>query len=261
MSDVILPVSLREKGYRLVWQAETGSTNEDAMQAAREGAETPCWYVARQQQAGRGRHGRQWLSPAGNLYASLLLKNPCSMVEAPQLGFVTGIALYDALKTLTGAQVPDLALKWPNDVLFNGQKLVGLLLESQCMGDQVHIVIGCGINVSHRPDNPQYPVAMLHDLNPDLSLSDVFSAFSLSFDHVLSVWQETRGLSAIERFHPIRELWLERAGGIGKSASVNLPNGKINGSFIGIDALGRLELDTGNGIKLIDAGDLFFPKA
>jgi hypothetical protein len=118
-------------GYRLSVLDETDSTSNDALAAARAGDPGRHWFVARRQSAGRGRHGRQWASPLGNLYASLLLVEPCPPAVAPQLGFLAGIAAHDAVSRVTGIGAPRLALKWPNDLILDGGKLAGLLLEGQ----------------------------------------------------------------------------------------------------------------------------------
>lgn len=256
---VVLPPSLREKGYRLVWREETGSTNADALEAGRTGQGAPCWFVADQQISGRGRSGRQWVSPPGNLYASLLLRNPCALLVTSQLGFVTGIALHDALVAVSGIDAARLRLKWPNDVLLDGRKIVGLLLEGQSMGTDHFLAIGCGINIAHKPEGMPYPVAALSDEKAGILVGEVFTALSLAFDRVLSLWNETGNGSPEERFAPIRALWLERAILIGAAASVTLSDGKVSGIFNGIDAIGRLELQTDDGLKRIDAGDVFFP--
>ncbi len=253
-----LPIPLREKGYSFVWVPETESTNADALQAVRSSDKAPCWYVAGTQSSGRGRSGRHWISPIGNLYASLLLKNPCDMAVAPQLGFIAGIALYDAVSKLTELSAPRLQLKWPNDLLLDGKKLAGLLLEAQASGSDIHVVIGCGVNLAHKPEGLPYPVAALHDISQDITLDDLFTELSLGFDTIFSFWQKSAGQSAHSRFQSIRTLWLERAAGLGSLASVTLPKEKITGIFSGIDGTGRLELQTDNGLKILDAGDLFF---
>ncbi len=255
---VMLPPSLRAKGYGFEWRDETGSTNADALDAARAGHPAPCWFLAGQQLSGRGRSGRQWVSPPGNLYASLLLRNPCPMAMAAQLGFVAGIALHDAIVQASGMDPTRLKLKWPNDVLLDGKKAVGLLLEAQSMGQEGNVVIGCGINIAHRPRGVEYPVAVLQDVAPNISASGVFSAFALSFEALFSMWRKSEGQAPERRFAPFRALWLERAAGLGGPASVNLASGKVNGIFEGIDRLGRLELMTETGLQTIDAGDLFF---
>ena len=251
-----LPSFLVAQGYGFEWREETGSTNADALAEASRGRSGPLWVVAGRQNAGRGRQGRQWLSPEGNLYASLLLGDPCDIAIASQLGFVAGVAIHDAIGA-TGLQVPRLALKWPNDVLLDGAKIAGLLLEAQSgVAGKFNIVIGFGVNIRHAPANPQYPAAPLSNEN-DVSVSDLFAALASSFHERFSRWREKSGTPQ-ERFAEIRQLWLERAAGIGSLASVRLPSGKLEGTFSGIDELGRLELRTGRGIETIDAGDLFF---
>lgn len=252
----ILPPFLVEQGYGFEWREETGSTNADALEEAKKGRSGPLWVVAGSQNAGRGRQGRQWSSPEGNLYASLLLSDPCDISIASQLGFVAGVAIHDAISA-TGLQVPRLALKWPNDVLLDGAKIAGLLLEAQSeAAGRFNIVIGFGVNIAHAPANPQFPAALLRNEN-DVSVSDLFAALASAFHERFCRWRERSGTPQ-ERFSEIRRLWLERAAGIGSLASVRLPSGKLEGTFSGIDELGRLELRTGNGIETIDAGDLFF---
>lgn len=253
-----LPIPLREKGYSFVWVEETDSTNAEALQTARNGIQGPCWYVAGTQNSGRGRSGRHWISPVGNLYASLLLHNPCEMAFAPQLGFIAGIALHDAVSRLTGLTAPRLQLKWPNDLLLDGKKLAGLLLEAQGSGSDIHVVIGCGVNIRHKPAGLPYPVAALDDISPNITLENLFTELSVAFEAIFSFWQKSVGQSAHSRFQAIRTLWLERAAGLGSLASVTLPKEKITGIFAGIDGTGRLELQTENGLKILDAGDLFF---
>jgi BirA family biotin operon repressor/biotin-[acetyl-CoA-carboxylase] ligase len=121
-------------GYRLQSVDATESTNDDAFRAAAAGDPGRLWIVAREQVAGRGRHGRQWSSPPGNLYASLLLVDPCEVAVAPQLGFVAGLALHQAVEAVTGVGAPRLALKWPNDLLLDRAKVAGLLLEGHRIG-------------------------------------------------------------------------------------------------------------------------------
>ncbi len=258
-AEVSLPTSLQKKGYSLKWLDDTGSTNIDALEAGRAGHAAPCWFVARRQSSGKGRSGRQWASPEGNLYASLLLRNPCRMAVAAQLGFVAGIAVHDAIASRTGLSTPRLALKWPNDVLLDGRKLVGMLLEAQTSGNEVCIVVGCGINLVSTDVPERSSVASLAELPGGISLQDMFTALSSAFDDIYSFWHKSEGRLPAERFAPIRKLWLERAAGLGSPASVKLPTGPVSGTFAGIDATGRLELQTENGIQLVDAGDLFFP--
>jgi BirA family biotin operon repressor/biotin-[acetyl-CoA-carboxylase] ligase len=248
-------------GYRFLSRDATESTNDDAVAAAKAGDPGHLWVVAREQRAGRGRHGRQWSSPPGNLYASLLLVDPCEPAIAPQLGFVAGLALHEAVESLTGIGAPRLALKWPNDLLLDGAKTSGLLLEGHRVGAEssLAIVIGFGINVSVAPAGTPYPTTTLRHLAPSLQVEDVFAALSGSFAQTFAAWRQASRMSPSDPFGAIRRLWLERAAGIGQSVTVRLPSGERQGTFEGLDPLGRLQLKSDSGIELIDAGDLYFP--
>ena len=248
-------------GYRLLSLEATGSTNDDALQAARAGDPGELWITAAEQLAGRGRHGRQWASPPGNLYASLLLIDPCEMPSAPQLGFVAGLALHEAVEAVTGIGAPRLSLKWPNDLLLDGAKVSGLLLE----GHRLHpngplaIVIGFGVNVAFAPAGTPYPAVALQTVKPGLDRGDVLRALSSAFASTFSAWRASSRMNAADPFGPIRRLWLERAAGVGQEVTLRLPSGEKRGTFEGLDRFGRLQLKSLDGLELIDAGDLYFP--
>ena len=138
-------------GYRLEAFDRLGSTNDEAMARARAGDPGRLWIVAGEQGRGRGRHGRHWASPPGNLHASLLLVDPCPPALAPQLGFVAGLALHEAAAAC-GVAPGRLTLKWQNDLLLDGAKVAGILLEGAAgPGGGLAVVIGWGVNVAHRP--------------------------------------------------------------------------------------------------------------
>lgn len=246
-------------GYRLLSLEATGSTNDDVLEAARRGDPGKLWIVAAEQRTGRGRHGRQWSSPPGNLYASLLLIEPCAIALAPQLGFVAGLALHEAVEAVTGIGHPRLALKWPNDLLLDGAKISGLLLEGHRIGDALAIVIGFGVNVAFAPEGTPYPTVALRTLKAGLGREDVFAALADAFARTFAAWQSAARLSPSDPFAPIRRLWLERAAGIGQEVRLRLPSGTKEGFFEGLDPAGRLCLRTASGTELIDAGDLYFP--
>jgi BirA family transcriptional regulator, biotin operon repressor / biotin---[acetyl-CoA-carboxylase] ligase len=248
-------------GYRLISLEATDSTNDDALQAARSGDPGMLWIVAGAQRAGRGRHGRQWSSPPGNLYASLLLIDPCGPALAPQLGFVAGLALHEAVETVTGVGAPRLALKWPNDLLLDGAKVSGLLLEGHQLSatGPLAIIIGFGVNVGFAPTGTPYPATALQSLRPRLSREDVFRALSMAFARTFAAWRSSSRMNASDPFGPIRQLWLERAAGIGEEVQLRLPTGEKRGIFDGLDRHGRLQLKSPAGLELIDAGDLYFP--
>ena len=246
-------------GYRLTIADVTGSTNEDAVAAARAGDPGRHWFVARRQRSGRGRHGRAWHSPDGNLYASLLLMDPCGPALAPQLGFVAGLALHDAISATAGLGSARLALKWPNDLLLDGGKLAGLLLEGQYLGGAFAVVVGVGVNVAVAPSGTPYSTRALADHVPGATAEALFAALADAFARRFAAWQPGRETGAAQAFAAVRAQWLARAAGLGAPVTLRLPAGERHGAFRGLDAHGRLELQTASGLELIDAGDLYFP--
>ena len=248
-------------GYRLLSLEATNSTNDDALQAARSGDPGQLWITAAEQLAGRGRHGRQWSSPLGNLYATLLLIDPCDMQSAPQLGFVAGLALHEAVEAVTGIGAPRLSLKWPNDLLLDGAKVSGLLLEGHRLQPEgpLAIVIGFGVNVAFAPTGTPYPASALRAVKHGLGRAQVFRALSSAFARAFSAWRMSSRMNASDPFGAIRRLWLERAAGIGQEVTLRLPSGEKAGIFKGLDRFGRLQLKSGDDVELIDAGDLYFP--
>src|SRR5690242_6581182 len=122
-----------------------GSTNAEALARARAGERGPLWITADSQTYGRGRSGRTWISRKGNLYATLLLGEPCAAAQSPQLAFVAGLALFDAVAQCAPELLSKVALKWPNDLLLSGAKLAGILIESENLPD-FSVAIGIGVN-------------------------------------------------------------------------------------------------------------------
>jgi BirA family biotin operon repressor/biotin-[acetyl-CoA-carboxylase] ligase len=259
-SDVRLAPEAESSGYRLIAIDSTGSTNDEAAAALRAGDPGRLWIVAGEQRAGRGRHGRAWTSPRGNLYASLLLVDPCEPATAPQLGFIAGLALHEAAAAETGLGAPRLALKWPNDLLLDGAKAAGLLLEGhQGRDGGFAVVIGFGVNVAAAPSDAGYPTAALRSARPDLSAAALLRSLSRTFAERFETWRRARGEGIGDAFRPVRGEWLTRAAGVGGTVTIRLPSGARSGAFVGLDHAGRLQLWTPAGTELIDAGDLFFP--
>lgn len=256
-----LPPEIENAGYRLTALDATASTNDDALAAARRGDPGRLWITARWQTAGRGRQGRSWASPEGNLYTSLLLIDPCEPALAPQLGFVAGVALHEAASDVTRGRAPLLALKWPNDLLLDGAKVAGLLLEAHRLTDMrtFAVVIGFGVNVGAAPEETPYPAAALHSVAPDLQVEELFPALTRSFAKRFEGWRTAAVGDAAGRFAHVRREWMRRTAGLGEPVTVRLPSGERSGRFAGLDPVGRLELQTASGLELIDAGDLYFP--
>ncbi len=243
-----------QAGFRLETFSSLSSTNDEAMSRIARGDPGRLWIVAAAQTKGRGRMGRVWTSPPGNLYASLLLVDPAPPDRLAEIGFVAGVALIDSLRALAGPK-PAITLKWPNDALCDGAKLSGLLLEGASLRDGLFAcVVGVGVNCLSSPDDTPYPTASLRSIGAkscDRGL--LFATLSDRFAHWLEVW--ARG----GNFPAIRAAWLHRAGGLGEKAAVTRNGERLEGFFRGIDARGRMLLErTGGAVEAIDAGDVAF---
>ncbi len=247
----ILADSAVAQNYRLFVHEEAGSTNDEAMSLAREGALGRTWIIARAQSSGRGRHGRHWVSPPGNLYASLLLIDEVPMRHAPQLGFVAGIALAKALRKCAAHEY--LRLKWPNDILFDGAKLAGILLESAELPDgRFACVIGFGVNCAAAPRDLPYRATALAEIGaPSRSPEDVLLHLS---DAIVGALARFAGGAD---FETIRAEWLSLAAGLGAPIKVDTAKESFSGIFRTIDSSGRLIVDTTNSTRIIEAGDVW----
>ena len=232
------------------------STNAEARRRAEAGETGPLWITARRQTAGRGRRGRAWETGAGNLAATLLTTTGKPPAEAAEIAFVAALAVAD----LALAQVPDalVRLKWPNDVLVDGRKVSGVLIESGARPDgRLWLAVGVGVNLKSAPVAADRPATTLADhlraevaapLSPDAALKVLAGAF----DQRVTVW-DTYG------FEPIRTAWTARAD-LGRACQVRLDQETLLGVAEGLEADGalRLRLD-GGGVRRITAGDVFLP--
>jgi BirA family biotin operon repressor/biotin-[acetyl-CoA-carboxylase] ligase len=239
-------------GFRLHALDTVGSTNDEAKRLARAGAADRTLIWAREQTAGRGRRGRAWHSPPGNLYLSLIVRPGGAAARAAQLGFVTALALGDALAELAGAALP-LHFKWPNDLLVRGRKLAGILLESETSaGDAVDfVVIGMGVNLVSKPGDTEYPTTSLADHGTaGVSPAKLLAAVARHFDRWERRWQA-------EGFPPVRTAWVARAAGLGDDIRVRLERTTLSGRFRDLDHDGALILDTADGRRRIAAGEVF----
>lgn len=252
---IALDPLLAARGFALRHLPVTGSTNIEAKAALREGADR-LWVVADSQQAGRGRHERDWASPPGNLYASIALVSPAPPASLPLMGFVAGVALVEAIISLAPDLAPRLALKWPNDILLDGAKAAGILLEGEVTRDgQTGLVIGMGVNVATYPEGLDRPATCLSAAASWLTRDALFGALQKTFAETLGVFDSGRG------FALIRTRWLALSLPMGQRLSVKLPAGLREGAFAGVDARGALQLETDLGIETILAGDVFILEA
>lgn len=221
-----------------------GSTNDEVRRLALEGAVAGTVVCADEQTAGRGRQARQWYSPPGNLYLSLLLRPNVEPARMPELGFVTALAVADTVDALLpGASRA--GLKWPNDVLVSGGKIAGILLEQV----EDALVIGIGLNVLHAPERASYQVTALAACG---GLATVDGARTILLDRMakqLQAWEQ-------DGFASIRAGWLMRAHPVGSSLRVTLEGRSVVGQFAGLDEDGALLLDMPEGRRRIVAGEV-----
>jgi BirA family biotin operon repressor/biotin-[acetyl-CoA-carboxylase] ligase len=240
-------------GFGLVAHETLASTNAEALDygGKHRGADR-VWIAARSQSAGRGRRGTAWVSPPGNLYATLLLHDPAPPQRAPELSFVAGLAVHDAILDCAPGLRSRLALKWPNDLLGAGKKLAGILLEGQVLDGHFAVALGIGANCLHHPARTAFPATDLAAAGADVSAADLFGALSRTMMLRLAQWRRGEG------FASIRADWLVRAVGIGGDMWVRLPERQLFGRCEGLDEGGRLLLRLEHGaVETIAAGDIF----
>ncbi|XUM20833.1 biotin--[acetyl-CoA-carboxylase] ligase [Bradyrhizobium oligotrophicum S58] len=246
-------------GYGLVTFDQAGSTNVEALKSAREGGKASCWFVTSEQTAGRGRRQRPWIAPRGNLASSVLEVLNVAPAVAATLGFAAGLAIESALRQVSleaalqsGARA-SFALKWPNDVLADGRKIVGMLLEAEQVAGGLAVVAGIGTNVVAAPPDTPTPAVSLADLGIQVTAEDLFSALSDAWVEYFGIWNEGRG------FGDIRRLWLERAAGLGQPVAIRSGHAIIEGIFDTIDEQGCMLVRTAEGrLEPITAGDVHF---
>jgi len=233
---------------------DVSSTNDEAFRLGDETGAEKLFVTGKRQLAGRGRRGRPWVSEAGNLYASLFLKSPAPSEHCATLSFVAAISLYDAICSCVPEGEQTCSLKWPNDVLWNGAKVSGLLLEARGRNDELSIVIGMGTNCVHFPTDTPYPATSFKNEKIDLSPDELFQALKRALLGNLDLWNKGAN------FHDIRNRWYKVATGVGDEILVRLEGEEIRGIFKDLDETGQLILGLSRGqTRKITAGDVFFP--
>jgi len=228
-----------------------GSTNAEALAAA--GGPAPRWFVARTQTTGRGRRGRPWRSEPGNLYASLLLSDIGPLSRQPELCFVAALALYDAVRAVSGIDPLRIRLKWPNDVLVDGAKLAGILLEGTVLpGGRNGTVIGFGVNCAHNPSDTPYATTNLGAVGYPTEPEALLAALDAAMMARVAQWDGGAG------FAETREAWVRRALGLGRPVTVRLGERQSEGVFEALDFSGAMVLRRPDGAReTISAGDVF----
>ncbi|EJW22220.1 hypothetical protein IMCC14465_00590 [alpha proteobacterium IMCC14465] len=247
----------------LIHLTQTGSTNDEARRlfAARTEGDAPfVWIMTDRQVSGRGRMGRNWSSPEGNLMTSLMCKPSCDLATMGQLGFVAGLAVQASIQEMTSLPAK---LKWPNDVLIEGAKCAGILLETLSdvsnlsnaskSAQEIGLAIGIGVNLQHHPTDTPYPaISLTGAAGVSPSPREMITVLARHFNRLYGLWMR-------DGFSGIRLLWLEQAYGVGEEITAVLTRERQTGTFKDIDAEGRLLLEKSDGsIHLIAAGDIFF---
>ena len=243
-------------GYgRRILQSVESTLNEAARIAP--DLNGPEWIMAHTQTAARGRRGRAWANPTGNLAATLVLRPAEEPARVALRSFVAALALFDACIEVTGR--PDgFALKWPNDVLLNGGKLAGILLESAGQGTAMaYLAIGIGVNLAQAPDagdvepGAMRPVSLLSETGANVDPETFLTHLAACYDRYERQFQ-TYG------FDPIRRAWLARAAKLGETITARTTTSETTGTFQTIDEQGNLVLQTAKGTVNIPAADIYF---
>jgi BirA family biotin operon repressor/biotin-[acetyl-CoA-carboxylase] ligase len=230
----------------IVWHHDTiGSTNDEALRLAREGAPHGTVVHADQQTTGRGRLAHTWHSPPGNLHMSVLLRTGHRPDRTAELSFLAALAVADTVETLLPPQ-SRAVLKWPNDVLVNGGKIAGILLEQ---ADADATVLGIGLNVLEAPANVALKATTIVASGGIASVDSARDIVLQQLGRRLASWLE-------DGFTPIREEWLQRSFPIGSAIRTNAAGEPVTGQFAGLDPDGALLLDTPEGRRRIIAGEI-----
>ncbi|WP_298961705.1 biotin--[acetyl-CoA-carboxylase] ligase [uncultured Roseibium sp.] len=240
--------------FRFEAHESVGSTNSLCFERARAGSPGNLWIRSEIQTEGRGRRGRDWASPGGNLFASLLLINPEPAARIGELPLAAAVALAEAVDKAAGT-LQLVKLKWPNDLLVEGAKLSGILLEAETLSDgRQAVVLGFGVNCVSHPPLSLYQATDLRSLGFQVSAERLFETLTSAMADQLAQWRQTGG------FETVRRAWLKRAAHLGNRITVKLGQEEITGIFADLDARGHLVLRQDDGRqRTIFAGDVFLP--
>lgn len=234
------------------------------MRRARDDERGPKWFVTTEQTAGRGRRQRAWIAPRGNLASSVLEVIEVAPGVAATLGFAAGLALASVFDKISlearmrsaDAERLSFKLKWPNDVLVNRQKLVGILVEAEALPGGLAVVVGSGTNIVAAPEGTPTPATSLRALGIEITAEELFAAQSDAWVEFRGIWDNGRG------FAEIRSRWLERAAGLGEKVAIQSGNATIEGTFDTIDETGCLIVRTADGKRVpVTAGEVYFGSA
>ena len=236
LDDIKLPDFIN-----VIKKESTGSTNEDIALLAKQGIAPWTVVQALVQTSGRGRHGKSWDSQIGNLFMSLLLRPDVNRVRWGELSLLSAITVASTLSDYIDNQI--IQVKWPNDVLINGKKIAGILLEvSDSYVEEPSVIVGIGINISKAPEKLEYPVTCINEYNSGhISVDDVLISLLHHFVCWFHIWEDFG-------FGAIKDEWMRRAFKLDRSVSVETKNGVMaEYKFRGIDMEGAMLLDDENG--------------
>lgn len=237
---------------KIINKDSLSNTNEELKEMARKGAKSMTMLCAAEQTAGRGRHGREWKSAAGNLHASILLRG-MSKEKAHELAFIAALALVEVVESFLFDQ--EVTLKWPNDVLVDGKKIGGILLESEIAGDELEfVVVGMGLNVASTPEGLDGKATSFSDFETEVDLEEVKQLLGEAFTEYLETWLDTSEAGGFER---IGNLWMQYAAFLDEEISVKLPQGEVRGIFKGMNAKGEMVLEEGGVENTYSSAEIF----
>ena len=234
---------------------ETESTNSEALKLA-EFTDRPTFVVAKKQTNGRGRIDRSWSDPSGNFSGSILIKIDEDLQNLALRSFVAALSVFDAIDQKIG-QEHELLIKWPNDLLLNGKKICGILLETRNFGTVSALVIGIGINLLSSPILDKTPNVTIKPGSilgeTGVKLDPIGFSESIAHHYALRENQfRTMG------FSKIREVWMDRAAKLGKKITARTPNFEYQGIFDSVDEKGQLIIINNGEKKKIAAAEIFF---
>ena len=234
---------------------ETESTNSEALKLA-ESTDKPTFIVAKKQTNGRGRIDRSWSDPSGNFSGSILIKIDEDLQNLALRSFVAALSVFDAIDQKIGKE-HELLIKWPNDLLLNGRKICGILLETRNFGTIPALVIGIGVNLLSSPNLEQIknsavrPGSIMGETDVKLDQID----FSESIAHHFALRENQLRTMG---FSKIREIWMDRAAKLGKKITARTPNFEYHGIFDSVDEKGQLVMVNNGEKKKISAAEIFF---
>jgi BirA family transcriptional regulator, biotin operon repressor / biotin---[acetyl-CoA-carboxylase] ligase len=259
VSSLLSKLRTDRLGKNIHLYEDVESTQNVAMRLAEEGAPEGALVIAEQQLKGRGRMGRSWISPRGKgIWMSLVLRPDIPMPYAPQLTLLTAVALCRALRRLTSL---DIGIKWPNDLLVNGRKISGILLESSAEEDRLkHVIAGVGISVNldesdYDPEVLSKAVSLKLAAGQEFDRSEIVAAFLLELEQLYALYQN-------EGFAPIRSLWEALSISLGRRMVLTTPQTVIEGVPIGLSDSGAIvvRLDDGSEMPVFSA-EMGLPQA